>query len=255
MMLSHRVLSVAIFIVCILGGIALMLFSTYLIPICAALLGIVVILLVRFFMNADASVFDRVLYIASPSFFFLSGIVFFTFLERPVWQYLILFSIAVVTVIYMENAYKFLWKLPEYQYSALSNVSSYMYLLTVFFVTVTVFDLQFFFGISMLTLMIITSVFGLFIFYAYIRSQKVLLTSSKLYAVSFALLFIEMIYVLTFWPHIPLVKGVVTLAFVYGMMQMLFLSIRDSFQTSKVIRTLGIVTFVLCLVLVTAQWK
>jgi len=255
MILSQRLLSVIIFVVFILGGISLMLFPIYVVPISVSLLGIIIIFLVRFFLSADVGVFERILYIVSLSFFFLSGIVFFTFLERSLWQYVTLFGVAVVAAVYIENAYKFLWKSSDYHFSALSNVSSYMYLLTIFFVTVSVFNLRFFFGISTLVVMIVTTVFGLFLFYAYLWSQKVVPTSSRWFAISFALLFVEMIYILNLWPHIPLVKGVVTLAFVYGMMQMLILSIRDSFQTSKVMRILGIVTFVLVIVLVTAQWK
>lgn len=255
MTLTHRLLSSLIFILFILGGIALMFFSAYLIPISVTLLGILILLLIRFFWHADIRFFEKLLFIVSITLFFLSSISFFIFLERPVLEYAVIICSAIIGAIYIENAYKFLWKSPDYHLSALSNVSSYMHLLSVFFATVALFNLRFFFGISNVTLVLIALVFSILLFYVYLWSQHVLLSSSRWFAVLFAIMFVELIYVLNIWPHLPLVKGVVTLAFVYGMMQILLSTIQDSVQTNKILRTLGIVTFVLFIVLVTAQWQ
>lgn len=252
---THRLLSVAIFLLIIAAGIVLMVFSSYLIPISTALTGLLIILLVRFFYPAQTTLQERLLFVLSVTLFSVAGFSFFIFLEHSFFQYATVLVIAFITMIYIENAYKFLWKVPDYHVSALSNVSSYMHLLSIFFATVSLFNLRFFFGVSSLVTLIIAAVFGLLLFYAYLWSQKVLLTSSRWYSVLFALVFVEFVYVLNIWPHLPLVKGVVTLAFVYGMMQILLASLRDSLNPKKVARTLGIVGFVLLIVLVTAQWK
>ena len=252
---THRLLSVAIFLLIIGACILLLFFSAYLIPIAVAFIGLLIILLVRFFYQAKVSLYERMLFVLGVALFNIAGFSFFIFLEHPFFQYATALGIAFISLIYIENAYKYLWNIPDYHISALSNVSSYMHLLSIFFATVSLFNLRFFFGVSSIVTLSIAAVFGLLLFYAYLWSQKVLLTSLRWYSALFALVFVEFVYVLNIWPHLPLVKGVVTLAFVYGMMQILLASLHDSLNPKKVARTLGIVGFVLLIVLVTAQWR
>jgi|GEM_PF-4302733 len=252
---SHRLWSLSLFFTYIVGGIALLLFSSYLVPIFVAVIGVLSILAIRFFISARTSLSERLLFVLSIMLFYTSGLAFFVFLEHRTFEYITLVLVAVIAAIYIENAYKYLWHESNYQVSALSNVSSYMHLLSVFFLTVSLFDLRFFFGISSLVMLIVAGVFGLMLFYVFLWSQKVLLTSSRWYSLLFAFIFVEFIYVLNVWPHLPLVKGVVTLALVYGMMQILLASLRDILNPKKVARILGIVAFVLVIVLATSQWK
>jgi hypothetical protein len=241
-------------IVFIAGGLFMLSNRTYVLAISTTIIFVLLLCIVWFFWVRSLSFFDRWLFIITSVLFVVTGLAFFIFLEKPIAHYAFLLLIGIVLGVYLENAYHFIFLTERYEVSSVGNVSSYVHVLTIFFGTVALFDARFFFSLPLAYFLIIAFVFGYGSMFSLLWSQKFSRRTLWWYALILSSLYTQILLALSFWPHVPLVKGIVATAISYGILQASVHSMSGVLTFNKVMRLSVIVVCIIAITLVTAQW-
>ena len=202
----------------------------------------------------DIPLVKKIVYTAIPLLFVLSGITFFLFLEHPVTQYVTLFVIPIMLWFCLEYTFLFVGRGDVSHKSAQKNVSMYLLLCTVFFGTVSLFDLRFFYSLSLAWLTIIGGFFIAFVFWLLFENRSSDFRWKAVTVFSAGLISAELCIALAYWPHTPLVKAIVTTAFIYGMMQVCVDATASLLTPKRLFRISLIICVALLATLITAQW-
>lgn len=217
-------------------------------------LGVACLSIVFILRGSNLTTLDQFRFVMSTLFFSSIGCMFFVFLEQNIFQYATAVLISVIIFLYLENVFRFAHNTASYQVSSLRNVAAYMHLLSLFFLSVVLFNLRFFFTTPLPLTSMYAFVGGTVLILLWVWTERVFRSLSWWMWVSIGLLYAQFVVAITFWPHIPLVKGMVTTALVYGMMHILLLALKDTLTKKRMWRTISVVGGVLIVTLLTSQW-
>lgn len=197
---------------------------------------------------------ERARFVVSAIFFLFIGTTFLLFLEQTIFKYAAALLVSLIGFLYIENVYRFSFKTETYHVSSLRNIAAYMHLIGLFFLMVTLFNLRFFFTIEYWVFAFASFVGSFIVVWLWAWSQKIMTQMPWWLFIVEALLLTELSVVVTFLPHIPVVKGIVTTALSYGMIHLILLSFKETAFKKRAQRTVIIVGIVLIISLATAQW-
>lgn len=250
----RRYIPTLIFLLSLVASFSLRKYSTHAVVVYVVTIVVLYISFLSLIWLRKTSIGERFSHSAAFFIFSSSAFAFLLFLEQQIFQYLMMALISIILYLYAEYVYRFLFSAASYQVSALSNLSRYMNIFSLFFGSVVMFDIRFFFFLPIYYILAIALVLSWVSMYASIWTDAV---SKKVifgYSSVSSLLFLELVFGVTYLPHIPLVKGIVTVAISYAMMQILRFTLESDLSGGKVFRTVGISTLVIILALATAQW-
>lgn len=216
--------------------------------------GCLVIGLVIFSFIAGDSLMRRITIAGVPILFVVSGTLFFLFLEHKITQYATLVILPIMLWFYLEYTFLVRVHKESSRETAQKNISMYVLLSTLFFGSVVLFDVRFFYSLSLAWFVSIAGVFTAASFWLLFEERSQALGTKVMSSLAAGCIVAELSIAIAYWPHIPLVKAIVTTALIYGMMQ-IYVDAEASLLTPKrIFRISAIVAIALLATLLTAQW-
>jgi len=140
-------------------------------------------------------------FLITPLLFFVSSILFFGFLEGQFFlKCVIIILFASLQWLIYQNIF-FLFKLPQkYQSNSIRNIFDFINLISIFFLVSSFFALIIFVHISVWLLSIVLFLISSLYFFQFFWLNRVLEKRAWFFAFIFALIFVEIFYVITFLP-------------------------------------------------------
>ena len=190
----------------------------------------------------------------SPLIFALSGYLFLFFLETAYLEQIIIGVIFLGLAIFWSNLVNYIWDKPRYQTFALENISSYLNLLSAFFIFVSAFNL-FVLGVGRIRYLIILILFAaLALSWQTFWINKIENKSKKYFPFIFALVFIELFWVMHYLPISYLVTGIILTAVFYTGINITRFHLLNNLTTKVITRYVVIALVVIASALITASW-
>ncbi|MFH1456704.1 MAG: hypothetical protein ABIF17_01155 [Patescibacteria group bacterium] len=193
-------------------------------------------------------------FIISPVIFSISGYLSLFFLERWSLKQIIIAVVFVGLLIFWGNMVSFLWNKARYIPYALENISSYMNLLAAFFIFVSSFNF-FILGVGRIRyLMFLIFITVLALSWQTLWINKIEHESRKYFPYIFALIFIELFWVMHYLPTSYLVTAIILTTVFYSINNVTRYHLLDNLTNKVIIRYTVISTLVIVSALLTASW-
>lgn len=203
----------------------------------------------RFRLNKDLLGFC-----VAPLAFALSSCLFLFFLESPVFEQVVIALVFIGLAAFWSNMVNFIWDKPRYQTYSLENVSAYLNLFSAFYAFVSAFNL-YILGIARLRwLMALVFAAALALSWQTFWINKVEHRSKKYFPLVFAVIFLELFWVMHYLPISYLVTGIVLTAVFYTATNITRFHLLDNLNNKVVARYVVISLVVIASALLTASW-
>jgi hypothetical protein len=190
----------------------------------------------------------------TPTFLFLSGLLFLVFLEAGWLKQLFIFSLSIFGGVFLEVVFVWFWRRPRYQPNALENISTHLNLLTIFFTTSGLFGLIIFLNFPLWLLALIFFIISAILNYQLIWISDANWSTGWPYIVVITLTITEIFLAVSFLPTSIYVSGLlVTISYylITGLTRNWLLGIKEG----KVVKRYLIISLILlAMIFLTAKW-
>ena len=193
-------------------------------------------------------------FMLTPILFFVSSVLFLSFLEHAFLKQLLLLVVVLLIWVYLEVLYLWFHFRPRYQVHSLENISSYLDLLTIFFTASSFLSISVFLGLSVWYLVPVFAMITGLVTYQLIWTSGAAFRSGLPYVLTIGLVATELFIAVSFLPTTAYVSGLAVGLPYYvmaGVSRNWLMGVREA---AVVRRYLIIGMFGLLLVFATAKW-
>jgi hypothetical protein len=190
--------------------------------------------------------------LAFPTLTLLAVVGVLLFSEREGLQWVLLIGTGVLLALYVEQVFRFAHVPARYQSNALVNLGFVFAVLSIFFTSLTVFDLQLFANVPFwmaVAIFTVITIFWCLMVFRFIDAPTLLRWP---WGITFAVVMLEMFSLLAWLPVLPFVKAAILALIVTGVLQ----RVRDDVIGAGKAHwwTTMLVAIMLLFVLATARW-
>jgi hypothetical protein len=197
---------------------------------------------------------DSSSFILIPLLFYISSFFFLLFLEGKIFQYIYIVFVSFILGLYLEKTLIFFWQPEKHKPRALAHLSIFINIITIFFAAVALFSLsvyiRFPLWLLLLGLTILLTLMSGFNFW----SNKIELKKSLAWRVALVISFIELFFLLNFWPNSFYVKGILFTS-LYCLANLIAVKNTSQSLTGSIVWKNSLLVALLWLItLLTARW-
>lgn len=196
----------------------------------------------------------RWLYLLTPIALLLSGVLFLLFLERTWAKHLLAASLSVLSGIFWENIFVYIYQHEKYQINSLENISNYLNLTSMFLFNSSLFGFFLFLNMPLWQLSLVALIFAFILTFQTIWINKIKPGAAWLSIMAICLIIFEMFWAVSFLPTAFYVNGLLIATIFYLTNNLMRLHLLDALNKKVVRRYLILCGAVIVLVLGTAKW-
>lgn len=202
-----------------------------------------------------ATVRARWLYLLTPLSFLLGGILFILFLEQPWAKHLLAAAIAAPIAIFLENIFTYIWDHEKYQINSLENISNYLNLTSIFFLSSSFFGFFIFLNIPLWQLSLISLLVFFLLTLQTIWVNKIAPETAWTHIFVICLILFELFWTVSFLPTAFYVNGLMLAAAFYLMNNLMRLHLLNALNKIVIKRYLLLFGTIIVFILATARWR
>jgi len=212
------------------------------------IISIAVLILNNFRLNKESAAF-----LVSPIIFLIGALSFIYFLEKTLWQQIIIGISVVIYWLFVNNICTYLYRTKSYLSYSLENISNYLNLLAIFFIYVSGFSFHILSISRLRWLIAIIFLTTLLLSWQTIWINK-MKKSWQYYSFILAFVVMEFYWCLLYWPTSFFVNGVMLTIVYYFAMTILKLQHLQSLNKKSILIYVAFCAVIITAVLATAQW-
>jgi len=193
-------------------------------------------------------------FLITPFVLFLSNVALLMFIES-LWLYrLILVIGAVFLYLYLDQLLNYFYFSRRYQPYTLENFSFYINVLSVFFISATLFGGLIFLHFNIFILAFISLVFYFLLTYQVFWVNKISWSKSYLFSFIIPLVLAELLIAISYLPTSFYVNGFLVAVFFYLMIGLSRLFLQENLLKKNILSHIIISLLAIIVILLTAQW-
>lgn len=253
MILLHRITSFAIAALTVIGFVLLITMPQNGILSLILMLVLVPILFARL-LNFDVKRTSFWVFFGVPTFFILSSLFFYLFLEADYLRYTLGIIVSLGAWLYAENLFAFYHLPSTYQAYALEYLSLVLYVLSGFFFASGAYAVQMFLQLPIWVPALAVFWVTVFATAGVFWVSKIGTETSTRFAISGAIIMTELFLVIALLPNGFLTKAGIFAVMMYMYLGLSRLHVLESISSKSLISYLGTATLLLCAIFASATW-
>lgn len=222
-------------------------------------IGMVIVLTFStlFILHKKTSKIDKILFLISPLFFLMASILAGTFFDSNYFKTLFSIIAAIFISLYLESLFAYFYLPSKYQICSLENISAYINLITVFFISFSFYGLKMLFGINsynFLGLVIFNFLFLSILIYQTFWINNILISKAKNSIFALALILSEVYLIIFLLPSSFYVNGLFFSIIYYSITGLITYNLLSKLDKKSIYRHILIASVVFIFLLITTQW-
>jgi len=193
-------------------------------------------------------------FLINPVIFILGSGLFFVFIEKAIFKHLLFFFTAILSGLFIETLFIYIYDHENYKSGALENISRLMNLIAFYFYLSGVYGLSIFLSLPFWLLIILALPVLAVLSYETFWINKIETKKGRPYIIIISLVLGELLITVSFLPTSFYVNGFILTIFYYVMTGLSLDYFYDRIKKWTISKYLIIGILMLLLVLITAQW-
>jgi len=196
----------------------------------------------------------RWFYLITPISFLTSGILFSLFLEQQWAKHFLALTISILTAVFLENIFIYIYQHEKYQKNSLENISNYLNLTSIFLFNSSLFGFLIFLNLPLWQISLISLVIFFILTVQTIWVNKIKLEAAWLHILIICLILIEIFWATSFLPTAFYVNGLIVANAFYFINNLFRLHLANAMNKKVIKRYALLCGLIIILTLITAQW-
>jgi len=218
----------------------------------------VMIISIFYLLKKNCKRNDKLLFLITPVIFILSSLLVGVFLNGNLTKLFFSVIVAIVVFLYLENLFAYFYAPAKYHIYSLENISGYINLIAIFFLSSFLYGIKILFGISNIYLFIGLVLFNLVVVFILIFQtfwiNKIDFQRNWDYAIIVAIILFEIYIIIFLLPSSFYVNGLIFTLFYYVAIGLTRHELLNKLEKRVIIKYISIGTVLFFLLLMTTKW-
>ncbi|MFC1612910.1 hypothetical protein ACFL23_01125 [Patescibacteria group bacterium] len=257
MLLLYKFLIFLTAIVVFLGFNGIFLMPSYFFVWAFIMLLFVIVSILHIFKKQNINLKDKLFFLITPIFLMCSSVLASIFLNTNLIKLLFSIGIAIMFFLYLENLFLYFRMPAKYQIYSLENISSYINLISIFFISSSFYGLKILLGVRFKWFIFLIAIEFFAVFILFCQNfwvNKISANESKKYLLIAILILLEIYLIILLLPSNYYVNGLIFSLAYYVIAGLIKYKLLDKLE-KRIIMKYSSISFILFIfLLVTTKW-